>query len=610
MRLCVSSRGPIPALVASMLAVCAVAPAAPAAPGEPTVFGTALFDPDTTTITLTFGGATPHYRLFRLASGHVYYEFSPARLSRPVVLNKAVGAPLIRYTVANRPTGAAVRLSFTTTRPAAPSIFIDDAARTVQIQPFGEPVASLPAAIAPHPTILPPARPPAPRTAPQTPTAAPRGAQTALGRPFLDGARGMLVVPYQGARPSFRAGVLETDRRWVYLDFAQAAAGAGMSPFGRFNGAVFQSWAMAKRPSKTPARLVTRLSMRLSAPRAIRTELHPELGQLWVILPGRTKQPPVARPLTESAARPAETPRPAETAPPIAVPAGFTTPAPISAALREATPAPARPSKLPSGLEQPLAAYTPPPTVVSAPSPTPTPLIKLPPLTQFTGARYDQARQTLLIPFTGAVPAFSQSQLSPTAVAIDFPRAALTERNQLVQVFSDHPLLARWTAREEADAGFVRVTFNTNRPGEVVVALDAARQALMLMPQLQDLTPLPPGLPSAPSTLFGRAHFDVTIGALVVPYQGATPIFGTTSLSPTYHYVEFVGAGLAHAGLQFEHLEGNPDLAHWRLSKRPGSANRVHLAVSTAIAGGLRVLDDRAQKRLLVVPAPEESPQP
>jgi hypothetical protein len=36
----------------------------------------------------------------------------------------------------------------------------------------------------------------------------------------------------------------------------------------------------------------------------------------------------------------------------------------------------------------------------------------------------------------------------------------------------------------------------------------------------------------------------------------------------------------------------------------------VHLAVSTAIAGGLRVLDDRAQHRLLVVPAPEDQPQP
>jgi hypothetical protein len=237
-------------------------------------------------------------------------------------------------------------------------------------------------------------------------------------------------------------------------------------------------------------------------------------------------------------------------------------------------------------------------------------VVKLPPLTQFTSARYEQARQTLLLPFTGAVPAFSQTQLSPTAVAIDFPRSALSERNQLVQVFSEHPLLARWTAREEPDEGLVRVTFNTKSPGEVVVALDAARRALMLMPQLQNPTALPSGLPSAPSTLFGRAHFDVTIGALVVPYRGATPIFGTMSLSPTYHYVEFVGAGLEPAGLQFENLDGNPDLAHWRLSKRPGAANRVHLAVGTAIAGGLRVLDDRAQMRLLVVPAPEESPQP
>jgi hypothetical protein len=601
MRLCVPPIGPIPALVASMFAVCAVAPPAPAAPGEPTVFGATLFDPDTTTITLTFGGATPRYQLFRLASGHFYYEFTPARLSRPVVLNKAVGMPLIRYTVANRPTGASVRLSFTTTRPAAPSIFIDDAARTVQIQPFGEPVAS---------SIVAPERLPAPvPVRPQAPPA--RGGQTSLGRPFLDAARGMLVVPYQGAQPSFRTGVLETDRRWFYLDFTQAAAAGGVSPFGRFNDGVFQSWAMARRPFKSPTRLVTRLSLRLTAPRALRTELHPELGQVWVVLPRRAGQPVAEQPVT---GRAVETPRPAETAPPIAVPAGFTTPAPISAALREATPAPARPSKLPAGLEQPLAAYTPPPAIVATPSPTPTPrpspVVKLPPLTRFTSARYDQARQTLLIPFTGAVPAFSQSQLSPTAVTIDFPRAALTERNQLVQVFSDHPLLARWTAREEADEGLVRVTFNTNRPGEVVVALDAARQALMLMPQLQDPTALPSGLPSAPSTLFGRAHFDVTIGALVVPYRGATPIFGTMSLSPTYHYVEFVGAGLEHAGLQFENLEGNPDLGHWRLSKRPGAANRVHLAVSTAIAGGLRVLDDRAQKRLLVVPAPEEQPQP
>lgn len=603
MRLCVPSVGPIPALVASVFAVCTVAPPALAAPGEPTVFGAALFDPDTTTITLTFGGATPRYQLYRLATGHYYYEFTPARLSRPVVLNKAVGAPLIRYTVANRPTGASVRLSFTTTRPAAPSIFIDDAARTVQIQPFGEPVASSAVAIAPAPV---------PPSAPPRPPVAPRAAQTALGRPFLDLARGMLVVPYQGARPSFRTGVLETDRRWFYLDFQQAAAAAGTSPFGRLEGAVFQSWVMARRPLKPPTRLVTRLSLRLSAPRALRTELHPELGQLWVILPrAAAGQAASGRPMPPRAA---EAPRPAETAPPIAVPAGFSTPAPISAALREATPAPARPSKLPASLEQPLAAYTPPPAVVSAPSPTPTPrpspVAKLPPLTQFTGARYDQTRQTLLLPFTGAVPAFSQTQLSPTALAVDFPRAALSERNQLVQVFSDHPLLARWTAREAADENLVRVTFNTNRPGEVVVALDASRRALMLMPQLQDPTPLPAGLPNAPSTLFGRAYFDVTIGALVVPYQGATPIFGTVSLSPTYHYVEFVGAGLAHAGLQFEHLEGNPDLAHWRLSKRPGAANRVHLAVSTAIAGGLRVLDDRAQKRLLVVPAPEASPQP
>lgn len=607
MRPCVSPIGPIPALVASMFAVCAVAPAAPAVAGEPTIFGAALFDPDTTTITLTFGGAAPRYQLFRLASGHFYYEFTPARLSRPAVLNKAVGAPLIRYTVANRPTGASVRLSFTTTRPAAPSIFIDDAARTVQIQPFGEPVASS-AAVAIAPAPVPAFIPPQPPSAPKKPPTPARGSQTALGRPFLDAARGMLVVPFQGAPPSFRTGVLETDRRWFYLDFTQGAAARGVSPFGRFEGAVFQSWVMARRPSRTPTRLVTRLSLRLSAPRPLRTELHPELGQLWVVLPGRAGQP-----LAPQAVRPADTPRPAETAPPIAVPEGFTTPAPISQALREATPPPARPTKLPSGLEQPLAAYTPPaiaPTAAPTPTPQPSPVVKLPPLTRFTGARYDQARQTLLIPFSGAVPAFSQTQISPTAVTIDFPRAALTERSQLVQVFSDHPLLARWTAREEPDESLVRITFNTNRPGEVVVALDASGRSLMLMPQLQAPTALPSGLPSAPSTLFGRAHYDVTIGALVLPYMGATPIYGTVALSPTYHYVEFVGAGLEHAGLQFENLEGNPDLAHWRLSKRPGAANRVHLAVSTALASGLRVLDDRAQKRLLVVPAPEEAPQP
>jgi hypothetical protein len=307
---------------------------------------------------------------------------------------------------------------------------------------------------------------------------------------------------------------------------------------------------------------------------------------------------------------------------PFPIPSGISTPTPVTP---EGSPLPSpeptevpspEPSPLPSAeLVRPQVVITPPPVHPSPrptarPRPTPKPHVAI--HTRFNNAYYDHSRQALVVSYAGDVPAYGLQTLSPTSMVLEFPHTALTRKTSLVQAFSYHPVLTRWMARGQGADGSVQVTFNTAGPGEVLVAVDPAHHQLLLLPQLQGTLELPPNMPATAGTTFGRAYFDAATGAVVLPYSGQTPLYAIEPVSASYLYLDFINAGLEPAGIQFENLGANPNLTFWLLARRPQQTT-VRMALNLPYPGYVRVLDDRANQRLLLVPTkvlPSPAPTP
>lgn len=563
--------------------------AAPAtrAEGPATVIGALLFDPDTTTLTLTYSGANPHYRLHHLSNGRFFVDFTGAQLARPGVVTKDVGAPLVRYTLAPRPGSAAVRLAFTLSRPGGPAVAVDELSHTIAVYPLGH---LEPSRAVPTPAPTPPAVPLSVPT--QALPAVPPGFATVVGRPVIDPALGAVVLPYNGALPAVRYSVLASDRRWFIVDFQRTFPAPGGVAGGRFADAVFLRWGMARRDAG-----VTRLALRANAERPFSLEVHPERNQVWIFGAER----PATAPIRPSTLTYVPTP---SLAAPFPLPIGVATAAPIAVELAPPSPAIAAFQPAERSLRQPLPVIMPSasPIPVAFTEPAPTPRPKPPAKTHLTGATFEAATQTLVVPYQGAVPDYTLERLSSSALVVDFPATDITANRTLVQAFSDNPFLQRWLAKGDED-GVARFTFNTTASADVLVGVDRARQQLLLIPENPDAVPLPPNLPTQPSTLFGQGHVDEAIGALVLPYTGASPAFAAASRAPGTLDVEFIGAALQRPALQVESLPGSPDLTYWRLSNRPSRPARVHLALTLPSANQVRMLDDRPNHRLLVVPS-------
>jgi hypothetical protein len=109
-------------------------------------------------------------------------------------------------------------------------------------------------------------------------------------------------------------------------------------------------------------------------------------------------------------------------------------------------------------------------------------------------------------------------------------------------------------------------------------------------------------MPVGVATTFGRAYFDAAVGAVVVPYRGATPIYAIEPVGTSYMYLDFVNASVEPAGIQFESLPHGSALDFWLLARRPGRP-MARLTINLPQAGYVRVLDDKANQRLLLVPA-------
>jgi hypothetical protein len=231
--------------------------------------------------------------------------------------------------------------------------------------------------------------------------------------------------------------------------------------------------------------------------------------------------------------------------------------------------------------------------------------------THFSNAYYDHGRQALVVSYSGAVPAYALQALSPTALVLDFPNTEMKRKITLVQAFSYHPVLTRWMAKNQPSEGSVRVTFNTASPGEVLVAVDPVHHQLLLLPQIQGTLELPPNMPATAGTTFERAYYDAATGAVVVPYRGQTPLYAIEPVSASYLYLDFINAALEPSGVQYEDLASNPTLSFWLLARRP-EKNTIRMALNLPYPGYVRVLDDRANHRLLLVPTkvlPSPAPQ-
>lgn len=224
-----------------------------AAPQAASVVGVATFDPARTAIAVPYEGPEPTVEFYKLSDTHYYYELRSARLAHDRVQHHLIGDTMVRYTMANRPTYAAVRLSFVLTRPGVPTYHVDRAARRVVILPLGrEAVTRAPGLKAPAPAVaaapvrrtpaepprlpvalsLPTPRPlPTPSIAPvaAAPTPSPTPAATPTPAPAVAAPKlkpkaapkpapsVKFVLPHQLTPPT-QANVLRTELGRPYLD--------------------------------------------------------------------------------------------------------------------------------------------------------------------------------------------------------------------------------------------------------------------------------------------------------------------------------------------------------------------------------------------------------
>lgn len=541
----------------------------------PTRLGPATFDAARQAIVIPYTGAIPRFSLERMAANYHYYDFKSAAKIPTGVQGASPGGQVERFFLANRQ-GGIVRLSFKTARPSTPAIRVDTAGRRIEVFPLGR------AAVAPR----------------LSPAPAPAG-RPVIGRPYFDATRSVVVVPFSGPTPDYRVFTLGGADYRVYFDFIGAVPAAGRTSSGRFGDTLFERWVLAPRSQEGP----TRLTLHLARPTRLVAQVAAADGQI------RVSAPDVRRPAP-----------PRVPVPPRPVPTGVLTPIPLAPSPAPspvpATPAPAPSPSAPLARPLPLVSPlpTPRPTVrpTAVPAPTPRPSVRRVVATRFSNAYFDDARRALVMPFSGAPPAFYTVQPVPTTVTVDFPRSAISRKGTLVQNFTGHPLLTRWTAVELPAEDVVRVTFTLTQPGEVLVSHDVSRRQLLVFPQLRGDLDADAAGADLVSAVFGRAVFDAKSDALVLPYTGQTPLYAIARVSSNYLYVDFLNAAINPSGVQFERIQQHPLLSFWLLARRP-ERNVVRLALTLPYGGFARVLDDQANRRLLVMPqlgAPEAAPTP
>lgn len=415
---------------------------------------------------------------------------------------------------------------------------------------------------------------------------APSPALATIGEAAYDPFAGELTIPYTGPAPKVLRSSIGSDR-WFY-DFSGAQLAGGGVRTQSFSGE-FTGYTMANRPGGTGVRLTLRFAKAGNPGLTLRKS------------PDRILVYPYGKSLLEPPAGAAlETPdwamRPAALVSPTPKPKPTPTPKPTP----QPTPAVKTQLPVPIFTAPPEPKPKPTPTPKPVPTPTPTPPAPRKVATRFSDVAYDNSRQALTLRFTGPVPGYSLTPVAGHRVIVDFPDTAF-DRQPRSQALSTHPLLRSWAMRDEAAFNRTRVEITLAERGEVLLAADAKTGRLMILPQLLGQAAAQSNTQDQIYSVFGQAYFDRDMEGLVLPYYGTTPLYAVERVNDRFMYVDFLNAALNPTGLQYGAVSHYPLLDFWTLSKR-AEQPLVRLALTMPYGGTPRVLDDRANKRLIVRP--------
>lgn len=226
--------------------------------------------------------------------------------------------------------------------------------------------------------------------------------------------------------------------------------------------------------------------------------------------------------------------------------------------------------------------------------------------TSIKSAYFDSARGLLVLPFSGAVPAYQLSQPEAGELAIDFPGAALGKSGTIRQDLDHHPLLRRWTAQELAgDKPVTRVSLTMAASAEVGVAHDPSLGAMLVIPEpVAESAPLAGPAPRA-KTRIATPVFDPRTSELTLTFAGRLPAYNVVRPNATTAYVDLPHAELIAGSMPFERVDLNPLLTFWLLAGRPAIEGQ-RLILHLPFGGDLKLTPDAANHRLVVkVVAPE-----
>lgn len=450
------------------------------------------------------------------------------------------------------------------------------------------------------------------------PTSKPKPAGAEIGAAGYDPVTGELVLPYTGPAPHAYLSSIGAGR-WYY-DFKPAHLARSGAQEGSFGGTGFTGFTMADWTERNSVRITLRFAKAGKPSMKIQPGLKrililpygkPLVAPSALATPKRTPWPEFVR----ASASPGAAPwlqRPQILAP--------ATPKPRAVAPRQtaAPKPPAVATRLPMPILTPPPAPKPRPTPKPKPTPRPTPTP--PPVrtvqARFSDVAYDQSRQALTLLFRGPVPGYALTPVAGNRVIVDFPQTAF-DRQPRSQSLTAHPLVSRWTVRDEPAFNRTRVELTLAQRGEVLVAADARNGRLLILPQLLGQAAGQTTAQDQIYSVFGRAFFDPALEGVVLPYYGNTPLYAIERVNERFLYVDFLNAALNPLGVQFGTVDNYPLLDFWTLSKR-AEQPLVRLALTLPYGGTPRVLDDRANKRLIIrpqlgaqaSPAPSSAPSP
>lgn len=390
---------------------------------------------------------------------------------------------------------------------------------------------------------------PAPRAVAPVRTAAVSGGIAQIGAARVDHARNLLVVPVvAGTLPITDLKVVQLNKRWAYLDIPGTRPNFTGVKFENRNDKLLKRWVMAKRPSRN----ITRVSIALAGDADVDVKVE-NRQILMAVRPKVTMlgQVPVATVATA----------------PTPVRQAASRPLPISVAHRTLAPR-AKAPKVATQLRRPF---------------------------------FDENRYGLVIPYQGETPLYRWTTTSDKHAVLDI-KGDMASVGNLLQSFKRHPVMASWRIERRRAAGIVRVGLTFNRSAELVVAADANRKQLLLIPQpaLKDEHDVAAGYGRAAKTVMAAIERDANSQHIFIPFEGAVPTYTIDQVSPTFAYLNFEKSSLKNSGVHFFSPDFHPNLNYWLFSER-NQGPTVRLALALTQPGRPSVYEDKSQRRLVVV---------